>query len=92
MIELPHDDGIALAQLIEHALQLGPVPAPTGCGFLETLSVTTIRAERAADRFPAPIPITRGRIVWLKEDLDRYLDEKAGRAVYSNNGREWMEA
>ncbi|MBV8094502.1 MAG: hypothetical protein JOY71_19380 [Acetobacteraceae bacterium] len=44
------------------------------------LSVTTIRAERAAGRFPAPIPLTRGRIVWLKEDLDRYLDLKAGRA------------
>ncbi|MBV8523647.1 MAG: helix-turn-helix domain-containing protein [Acetobacteraceae bacterium] len=56
------------------------------------LSVTTIRAERAAGRFPAPIPLTRGRIVWLKEDLDRYLDEKAGRVVCSMDGREWMEA
>ena len=34
-VELPDDDNIAFAQLVEHAVQLGPVPAPAGGGFLE---------------------------------------------------------
>ena len=34
-IELPDDDDIALAQLVEHAVQLGPVPAAAGGGLLE---------------------------------------------------------
>ncbi len=34
-VELPDNDDIALAQLVEHAVQLGPVPAPAGGGLLE---------------------------------------------------------
>jgi hypothetical protein len=29
-VEFPHDDDIALAQLVEHAVQLGPVPTAAG--------------------------------------------------------------
>jgi hypothetical protein len=34
-VELPDNDHVALAQLVEHAVQLGPVPAPAGGGFFE---------------------------------------------------------
>jgi hypothetical protein len=34
-IEFPDDDCIPLAQLVEHAVLLGPVPASTRAGFLE---------------------------------------------------------
>jgi hypothetical protein len=34
-VELPDNDNITLAQQVEHAVQLGPVPAPAGGGFLE---------------------------------------------------------
>jgi predicted DNA-binding transcriptional regulator AlpA len=52
------------------------------------LSVSTIRAERAAGRFPDPVPLTAGRHVYLREDLDSYLDTKAGRTAPSMNGQE----
>jgi predicted DNA-binding transcriptional regulator AlpA len=56
------------------------------------LSVSTIRNERHAGRFPAPVSLTPGRIVYLKEDLDSYLDARSGRATHSPDGREWLEA
>src|SRR5690242_9308592 len=34
-VELPDDDDVTLPQLIEHALQLGPVPASAGGGFFK---------------------------------------------------------
>lgn len=45
------------------------------------LSRTLIRRLRRAGEFPAPIPITRGRQVWLREDLDDWLNDKAGRRL-----------
>lgn len=51
------------------------------------LSPATLRSQVAATR------LTPGRIVYLKEDLDAYLDRKAGRSpTFSQDGREWMEA
>ncbi len=43
------------------------------------LSVSTWRAECKAGRAPKPVHITVGRQVWLRDDLDRWLDAKAGR-------------
>lgn len=45
------------------------------------LSVSTIRAARVRRDFPDPVQLTPGRIVYLREDLDAYLDRKAGRVV-----------
>ena len=56
------------------------------------LSVSTIRAERGAGRFPTPIALTAGRMVYLRDDLDFYLDRKAGHVLASSDGREWLEA
>jgi hypothetical protein len=57
------------------------------------LSVGTLRAERARGSITAPVQLTPGRIVYLREDLDAYLDRKAGRlATAATDGREWMEA
>lgn len=44
------------------------------------LSATTWRGEWKAGRAPQPVHITVGRQVWLRDDLDRWLDAKAGRA------------
>jgi predicted DNA-binding transcriptional regulator AlpA len=44
------------------------------------VSTTTLRAEVAAGRAPKPIHITIKRIIWLREDLDGWLDRLAGRA------------
>ena len=43
------------------------------------LSGSTIQAERKAGRFPQPVKLTPGRIVWYREDLDAWLDQKGGR-------------
>ncbi len=56
------------------------------------LSAGTIRAERARGAFPAAVLLTPGRIVYLREDLDAYLDRKAGRVASAADGRDWMEA
>ena len=51
------------------------LPAPLAAAYVG-LSVTSI--YRLAD-FPAPVHLSPGRIAWLREDLDRWLDAKAGR-------------
>lgn len=43
------------------------------------LSFSTFRREWTESRAPGPVLLTRGRQVWLREDLDRWLDRKAGR-------------
>lgn len=43
------------------------------------LSQSTFRSQVDAREIPAPIRLTPGRLVWLREDLDNYLDRKAGR-------------
>jgi predicted DNA-binding transcriptional regulator AlpA len=42
------------------------------------LSVTTFRREWREGRAPRPIQLTVGRQVWLRDELDRWLDGKAG--------------
>ena len=37
-VELPDDDNIALVQLVEHAVQLGTVPAPAAGNLLEDVA------------------------------------------------------
>jgi predicted DNA-binding transcriptional regulator AlpA len=58
------------------------------------LSVGSIANERKAGRFPEPVSLTRGRIVWLREDLDAWLDRKAGKAApedaVAGDGSEWV--
>ena len=58
------------------------------------LSVSTIRAERAAGRFPSPILLTPGRHVYLRDDLDTWLNAKAGRPTLAaeSDGSEWLRA
>ncbi len=56
------------------------------------LSVSTIRAARVRRDFPEPVPLTPGRIVYLREDLDAYLDRKAGRSAPLSEADAWMQA
>ena len=56
------------------------------------LSVSAIRAARGRRDFPDSIQLTPGRIIYLREDLDAYLDRKAGRAVPSSGAEAWMQA
>jgi predicted DNA-binding transcriptional regulator AlpA len=44
------------------------------CHYLGQMSATTFRAEVAIHI--APVRLTRGRIGWLREDLDRWLDSR----------------
>ena len=53
------------------------------------LSTGSVYNERKAGRFPTPIHLTEGRMVWLRDDLDHWLDEKAGRTVVGD-GSEWQ--
>ncbi|HWX50528.1 MAG TPA: hypothetical protein VNZ61_20980 [Roseomonas sp.] len=52
------------------------------------LSVTTFRAAVQAARVE-PVWLTRGRKVWLREDLDRWLDAKAGRVAAAPEVNPW---
>jgi hypothetical protein len=59
------------------------------------LSVTTIRKFRAANDFPAPIrPRLNGapikKPLYLREQLDAWLDQQAGAATASQGGDPWM--
>ena len=36
------------------------------------------------------IPLTRGCVAWLREDLDRWLDARAGRAPASRENNPWL--
>lgn len=45
--------------------------------------------------FPAPIHLSPGRVAWLREDLDRWLDGKAGRmpaSAAAQPGSDWDDA
>ena len=50
-----------------------------------SLSATTLRALRAAGDFPQPIALTAHRLGWLREDLDAWVDGRAGKT----KGAEW---
>ena len=58
------------------------------------LTPSSVREAMARRDFPEPIRVWGKRIVWLREDLDAYLDRKAGRAPATEKepGSEWMEA
>lgn len=45
------------------------------------LSESTFLREVAAGRAPAPVEITAGRRVWLRDQLDGWLERLAGVAV-----------
>ncbi len=54
------------------------------------VSVSTLRAIVRKGGLK-PIRLTPGRIVYLREDLDSYLDRAAGRGPLST-GNEWLDA
>lgn len=56
------------------------------------ISALTLRVLRGKRDFPHPVQLTPGRIVWLREDLDAFLDRKAGRRVPLLEENEWMTA
>lgn len=53
------------------------------------LSVTSLHALRTRGEFPQPVALTKGRIVFLRDDLDAWLDAKAGKVLANE---EWPEA
>lgn len=53
------------------------------------LSVTSFRQKVVPDL--PPIRLTEKRVAWLREDLDAWLDRKAGRTPASGEN-EWMAA
>lgn len=61
-----------------HAWPRGMRPpiAAEYCGISETWLHAAVKRKE----FPAPVRLSEGRVIWLKDDLDRWLDEKAGRS------------
>jgi predicted DNA-binding transcriptional regulator AlpA len=59
------------------------MPAPMAAHYVG-LSESTLRNEMNAGRFPKAVRVSVARVVWLKEDLDAWLDEKAGRSKGSH--------
>lgn len=55
------------------------------------LSATTVRTLLARGAFPSPVPLTDRRQVWLRDDLDAWLERRAGRTVAAD-GTEWPDA
>lgn len=57
------------------------------------LSASLFRREWSAEppRAPKPVQLTKGRQVWLREDLDAYLDRLAGRTQAGNDPLPAME-
>lgn len=57
------------------------------------LSISSVRSARGRRDFPDPVTLTPGRVVYLREMLDAWLDRKAGRAPAPDlTGGEWMAA
>ena len=59
------------------------------------LSASSLRAAVKRGEAPHPVRLTRARLVWLREDLDAYLDAKAVRAAPSaapTDENPWMAA
>jgi len=57
-----------------------------------SLSVSTFRKEVQKGRAPKPHRITEGRLIWLLEDLNVYLDRIAGRNESYQDGRnDWLD-
>ncbi len=54
------------------------------------LSEAAFRSEVKAGRAPQPVRITRARLIWLRDDLDRYLDRLAGHAAPSEQVNPWL--
>lgn len=61
--------------------------------YVGQLSPQTFRSEMERHGI-APISLSRRRLGYLKEDLDAYLDLKAGKSssLAVTEGEEWMEA
>ena len=57
-----------------------------------SLSPSLLRSEVEAGEAPQPVWLTAGRKIWLREDLDAYLDRKAGKPAVSPNGNGSVEA
>jgi hypothetical protein len=56
------------------------------------VSPSLLRREVAADRAPHPVQVTAGRLVYLREDLDAYLDRLAGRPEASGSRTPELDA
>jgi hypothetical protein len=48
------------------------------------LSASIIRRESQAGRMPAPIRVTRGRLIYLRDQLDVWLNQLAGITSYTD--------
>jgi len=56
------------------------------------MSASSLHALVAAGDLPPPVRITGKIVVWLRDDLDGWLDRRAGRGPASAPGDDWSEA
>jgi len=57
-----------------------------------SLSPASFLAAVKRKDVPQPIALSAGRKAWLIEDLDAWLDAKAGRARNDGSPQAWMDA
>jgi len=56
------------------------------------ISPSSLLAESEKGNAPQPYKITRRRKIWVREDLDEYIDQIAGKMrLPENNSDEWIE-
>lgn len=55
-----------------------------------SLGQSTWLREVKQGRAPAPVQITPGRRVWLREDLDAWLDRRSARDAASPESNPWL--
>ena len=54
------------------------------------ISPATLRRLAAEGDAPKPVHLSAHRVAWLRDDLDRWLDAKAGRAPALQETDPWM--
>ncbi|GEM_PF-1511592 len=62
------------------------------CGNLSETKFRDLVKEDAKGRRPIlkPVPLSPGRMGWLREQLDEWLDRQAGRQQPDGNASDWM--
>ncbi|MBB4268196.1 helix-turn-helix transcriptional regulator [Roseospira visakhapatnamensis] len=57
-----------------------------------SLSETAFLTAMKEDEAPQPVWLTPRRKVWLRADLEKWVDVKAGKIPNTGSAQEWMDA
>lgn len=82
---MPDGGRLAPAELPHWPRAMRAPLAAAYCGLSRSVLHDLVARELA----PRPVYLTPGSPVWLKEDLDAWLDRRANRAPASPSGNSW---